>query len=151
MQYTTDDGAIISGRAAVADGLAKYFSKNHGATLQLAAESARFLTPEVLVEKGVSTVASGARNRESTRYTVTYVNRENAWLIAEIEEAALPPVEPQPLRRSGELEWMVGSWKDNSPGITVETHAAWTKKGSLSPSVFLRDARRARTPSKEPR
>jgi len=109
------------------DGLARYFAKNQGAKLELATESARLLTPEVLTEKGLSTLVSSTGNRESTRYAVTYVKKGDTWLIAQIEETALPAVNAA-TQVLGELAWMVGSWKDNSPGITVETHADWTKK-----------------------
>jgi len=127
VQYTTEQGALISGRKAVVDGLAKYFAKNKGAKLELATESARLLTPDVLVEKGLSTLVSATGNRESTRYAVTYVKKDEAWLITEIGETALPEADAA-TQALGELAWMVGTWKDNSPGITIETHAAWTKQ-----------------------
>jgi uncharacterized protein (TIGR02246 family) len=127
VQYTTEEGALISGRKAVVDGLAKYFAKNKGAKLELANESARLLTPEVLVEKGLSTLVSSAGNRESTRYAVTYVKKGDAWLITEIGETALPAANAA-TQALGEIAWMVGSWKDDSPGITIETHADWTKQ-----------------------
>ena len=127
VQYTTEEGALIAGRKAVVDGLVKYFAKNKGAQLELATESARLLTPEVLVEKGLSTVVSSGGNRESTRYSVTYVKKGDAWLITEIGETALPAANAA-TQALGEIAWMVGSWKDDSPGITVETHADWTKQ-----------------------
>jgi uncharacterized protein (TIGR02246 family) len=127
VQYTTEEGALISGRKAVVDGLVKYFAKNKGAKLELATESARLLTPEVLVEKGLSTLVSSTGNRESTRYAVTYVKKGDAWLIAEIGETALPAANAA-TQALGEIAWMVGSWQDNSPGITIETHADWTKQ-----------------------
>jgi len=126
VQFTTDDGALISGRQAVIDGLAKYFAKSKGAKLEIAVEAARLLTPDVLAENGFSTVVSAQGNRDVTRYAMTYVKKGDHWLIAQIDESAPPPADAA-AQALGELAWMVGSWKDESPTLTVETKVAWTK------------------------
>jgi len=128
VEFTTDDGAEISGRAAVVEGLAKYFARSKGAKLEVAPESARLLTPDVLSEKGLSTLVSAQGNRDTTRYAITYVKKGDQWLIAQIEESALPAPDAASQALS-ELAWMVGSWKDDSPGFAVETKVAWTKNG----------------------
>jgi uncharacterized protein (TIGR02246 family) len=126
VQFTTDDGAVITGREAVIDGLGKYFAKTKGSKLEVAIESARLLTPDVLSENGYSTVVSAQGGRDVTRYAMTYVKKGDQWLIAQIDEAAPPPVDAA-AQALGQLGWMVGSWKDESPGFTVETKVAWTK------------------------
>jgi uncharacterized protein (TIGR02246 family) len=55
-QYVSDDGSTIAGRAAVLESLTKFFARNEGAKLDVQIESARFLTPDVLVENGLSTI-----------------------------------------------------------------------------------------------
>lgn len=124
VQYTTDDGTVYSGRTAVADGLTKYFAKNKGAKLELSVESARFLTPDVLLEKGFATVGTTEGEPEVTRYTATYLKKGDAWQIAQLDEIELPPTDAA-AQALGELDWLVGSWKDNTPGITVETKVTW--------------------------
>ncbi len=124
VQYTTDDGTQISGRAAVIDGLNKYLAKNKGAKLELEVESARFLTPDVLVEKGYATLGAPKTEPEVTRYTVTYLKKDNAWVIAQLDEVELPPVDAA-AQALGSLEWLIGTWKDNTPGISVETRVSW--------------------------
>jgi uncharacterized protein (TIGR02246 family) len=126
VQFTTDDGRIISGRAAVVDGLAKYFARNKGSKIEIQLESARLLTPEVLATNGLSTVISAQGNRDFTRYAVSYVKKGEDWLIAQVEEANPPPFDAAAQALS-ELGWMIGNWKDESPGLTVETKVAWTK------------------------
>jgi uncharacterized protein (TIGR02246 family) len=127
VEYTTETGVQIFGRKTVVDGLAKYFAKNKGAKLELHTESARLLSPDVLSEKGLSSLTSAKGSSEFTRYTVTYVKKGDAWLITQVGETA-PPAVNAAVQALGELEWMVGSWNDNSPGITVETQVAWTKQ-----------------------
>jgi uncharacterized protein (TIGR02246 family) len=120
-QYTSDAGNTIIGRADVQKGLSQYFAKNKSAKLDLQIESARFLTPDVLVEKGFATVGD-----ETTRYVCNYVKKDGTWLISELVESKLPPLDAAALALE-EISWMVGSWKDNSPGIEVATTVAWTK------------------------
>ncbi len=120
-QYTSDDGETVIGRAAVLEGLTKFFTKNKGAKLDVQIESARFLTSDVLVEKGLSTMAD-----ETTRYVCNYVKKDGAWLISELNETTLPPADAAAVALD-ELGWLVGAWKDNSPGVTVATTVAWTK------------------------
>ncbi len=120
-EYTTDDGATVSGRAAVLEGLTKFFQENKGAALAVKIESARFLTPDVLVEKGLATVGD-----ETTRYVCNYVKKDGAWLISELNETTLPSADAAEVALD-ELGWLVGLWKDNSPGVAVATTVDWTK------------------------
>ena len=119
--YTTDDGDSVTGRAEVVAGLVKFFKENKGAKLALQIESARFLTPDVLVEKGLATVGD-----ETTRYVCSYVKKGDAWLIGELDESSLAPTEAGEAALD-ELSWMIGSWKDNSPEISVTAKTEWTK------------------------
>jgi uncharacterized protein (TIGR02246 family) len=121
VQYTNEDGGTVSGRTAVQEGLAKFFKKNKGATLAVQIESARFLTPDVLIEKGLTTIGD-----ETTRYVCNYVKKDGAWLISELSETTLPPVDAAAAALD-DLGWLVGSWKDNTPGVTVATTVNWTK------------------------
>lgn len=121
VQYTADDGTTEVGREAVVKGLETFFKKNKGAKLVLNVESARFITPEVLAEKGLATVGD-----LTTRYNCNYVKKGDTWLIAELNEAALPPADAGTVALE-ELSWMVGSWKDNVPGLSVATTTEWTK------------------------
>jgi uncharacterized protein (TIGR02246 family) len=120
-QYTSDEGTTVIGRPAVLNALTKFFEKSKGAQLSVKVESARFLTPDVLIEKGLATIGD-----ETTRYVCNYVKKGGAWLISELNETTLPPVDAAAVALD-ELSWLIGSWKDNSPGIAVETTAVWTK------------------------
>ena len=124
VEYTTDDGTQISGKAAVIEGLTKYLAKNKGAKLELSTDSARFISPDVLVERGYATLGGPDTEPEVTRYTATYLKKGDAWLIAQLDEVVLPPVDAA-AQALGDLDWMVGTWKDNTPGINVETRVTW--------------------------
>ena len=120
-EYTTDDGTVITGREAILKGLKDFFTKNKGAKLEVQINSARLLTPDVLVEKGLATVGD-----ETTRYLCTYIKKGNAWQISELTETELPPVNAAEVAL-GELSWLVGKWKDSGSGPSVEASVDWTK------------------------
>jgi uncharacterized protein (TIGR02246 family) len=121
VQYTNEEGRTVSGRPAVHAGLTQFFSRNKGAKLALQIESARFLTSDVLIEKGLSTIGD-----DTTRYVCNYVKKDGVWLISELSETTLPPVDAA-AEALDDLGWLIGSWKDNTPGVTVATTVNWTK------------------------
>jgi uncharacterized protein (TIGR02246 family) len=120
-QYTTDDGTVIAGKEAILKGLKDFFTKNKGAKLEVKIDSARLLTPDVMVEKGLATVGD-----ETTRYLCNYVKKGDAWLISELTETVLPPIAAAEAALD-ELSWLVGKWKDNGSGPKVEASIDWTK------------------------
>ncbi len=122
-QHTSNEGAAMVGRAAVLENMTKYFAKNKGATLVIEVESARFLTPDVLLEKGFATV-----NDESTRYVCSYVKKDDTWVISELDETTLPPLNAASVALD-DLGWLVGSWKDNSTDVMVTSAVDWTNNG----------------------
>lgn len=123
VEFTNDDGDTASGRDAVIEGLTRFFANNDGATLDLQIESARFLTPDVLVEKGFATIGD-----QTTHYVCGYVKKGDAWLISELNETTLPPLDAAATALD-DLSWLVGTWKDNqsTPGVSVTSNVDWTK------------------------
>jgi len=125
-RYSSDTGDSMVGRDKVAASLTKFFAANPGAVLNTEVIEARFLTPEVLLEKGFATVATAdAADTETTRYSATYVKKDGSWLISDLDETVLPPANEAAQALAG-LDWMVGTWKDENTGAKVETRIAWT-------------------------
>lgn len=124
-EFTSDAGETVVGRAAVLAGLTEFFANNKGATVQVQVESARFLTPDVLVEKGYATVGD-----QTTKYVCNYVKKEGGWLISELNETTLPPANAAKVALE-ELGWMVGKWKDNTPGANVTAEVEFTKNANF--------------------
>ncbi|MGI9241801.1 MAG: SgcJ/EcaC family oxidoreductase [Verrucomicrobiales bacterium] len=125
--YTVDSGDLIEGRAEIESRTKAFFSASPDARLGLVVESARFLTPEVILEKGFARV-SGTDDPDMTRYSATQVKKDGKWLIAELEETTLPSADPGAEALSS-LEWIIGKWKAETEGIDAETEAIWTLDG----------------------
>ena len=58
VSYTAEDGSILNGRAAVEASLSAALAANKGAKLTIQLDTVRVLAPEVVVEKGSTTVVS---------------------------------------------------------------------------------------------
>jgi uncharacterized protein (TIGR02246 family) len=122
-EYTDVAGERVTGRAAVEESLKKTFAAKKGLQLEATIESARYLTPDVLLEKGISRT-----NDLTTRYVCNYVRKDGNWLISELSEITQPPVDAA-AEALADLSWLAGTWKDNTPGMDVSTEVAWTKNG----------------------
>ncbi len=120
-------GDRVVGREAIQDVYAMVFRDQPGSTIAIAKESLRFLTPEVALEEGLTTVKPGgkAEAAEVHRYRLIYVKQGDKWLyssVREEHEAALPPHE-----RLKVLEWLVGDWLDESSDSTVHVTGRWSE------------------------
>ncbi len=110
-EYTSDDGTLLTGRAAIREQTEAAFAEYGGAELTVEVESARFLTPDVIAENGYASVSLDGEST-STMYNATHVKKDGEWLIAEVHESSLPAPEAdlssEALTR---LDWLTGNWK----------------------------------------
>lgn len=125
--YTTDTGDSVTGREAIVARSKDFLAANPDAKLSLAVDSAKFLTPAVLVEKGYATLTVGDA-KETTRYSATHVKSGDQWLIAEVHESALPAADPGS-EALANLDWIIGKWKVTKGASEAETEATWTLDG----------------------
>jgi uncharacterized protein (TIGR02246 family) len=126
-EYTVNEGDAMSGRDAISAQTKAFFAATADAKLEIVVESSRFLTAEVISERGFATVAA-SDGTETTRYTATQVKKNGKWLIAELLEETLPSADPAADALSS-LEWIIGKWKVETAGIDAETEATWTLDG----------------------
>lgn len=133
-QMDSEGNVVFSGRPAIEKQLKHYFDENKGVQLELNIESARSLAPDVVLEKGEATVTQAGGNISKTNYVAIHTKREGRWLIAHLTETASQAA-ASPYSHLQELEWMVGSWKDNSSEAEVRTTCQWaTNKTFLTRS-----------------
>jgi uncharacterized protein (TIGR02246 family) len=123
-QTDGDGNVVVAGRAAIEKQLKDYFAANKGAECKLNIDSVRALTPDVVLEKGDAVVTRADGNTTRSSYLAIHVKREGKWLISHLTESGSQLV-ASPYSHLQELEWMVGSWKDNSPDVDVETTCQW--------------------------
>jgi uncharacterized protein (TIGR02246 family) len=124
-EQTDGEGNVtVSGRAAIERQLKDYFADNKGADVRLTTESVRAITPEVVLEKGEAIVTHADGNTAKSNYLAIHVKRDGKWLISHLTESATQPAASS-YSHLQELEWMVGTWKDNTSDAEVFTTCQW--------------------------
>jgi uncharacterized protein (TIGR02246 family) len=107
--YTDQMGKTLKGRAAIEKVFTALFAENKGLKLRIDVGSIRFVTPEVAIEDGVTSVmpANGAPPSRA-RYTIVHVKRDGEWQLSSVRDAVYAP--PSNREHLAELEWLIGEW-----------------------------------------
>jgi uncharacterized protein (TIGR02246 family) len=125
-----ETGARTEGRAAVKADLERVFKENPGARLSLNVTQIRFVRPEVASVEGRATVSYANAEPTTTEFSTILVRNDAKWLIDSVQETSVPsPSSPSNALR--ELEWLLGDWVDDSPGIKVECSVQWAANRSF--------------------
>ncbi len=130
-QYTADDGRTFDGRAAIEKSIMETFKARKGATLAINLDSVRVLAPEVVMEKGFTTVTAKNGEKSGAQYAAFYVKKDGKWKISQLIETPLGDVSPHD--QLSELAWLVGDWEeaDKSDDLTVRSQYVWAKGGNF--------------------
>jgi uncharacterized protein (TIGR02246 family) len=123
-QTDGEGNEVLSGRAAIEKQLKDYFAANKDAVIELHTDSVRLLAAEVVLEKGEAEVTQADGVGTRSNYVAVHVKREGKWLIAHLTEVVSQDA-PTPYSHLQELEWMVGTWKDNTSEAEVYTTCQW--------------------------
>jgi len=110
VSYTGEDGNSLNGRAALAASLSSTLAANKGAKLSIDLDTVRVLAPEVVVEKGSTTVTSKNGETASAMFTAVHVKKDGKWKISELVETPAPVVTAG--GHLSELDWLVGDWHE---------------------------------------
>lgn len=134
VEYTDENGQFTQGRSDIEDLLKKTFEQNKGAKLDVEVDSVRPLAPDVIEEKGTTTVTSSNGEKQSSDYTAIHVKKDGEWLISRLYEFQIP--DPTAGQQLSELAWMIGTWKDKGGGSAVETKADWARGNNFLTRTF---------------
>lgn len=116
----TEDGEIIEqsgvmlrGREAIASGYGKFFAEHQGATIEIEIQSISFPGRDIAMESGTTkTVIPGVESPVRGHYTATHLKKDGRWLIRIVHES--PPLPPSNYEHLKELEWLIGTWIDDT-------------------------------------
>jgi uncharacterized protein (TIGR02246 family) len=130
-QYTTDDGRTYDGRAAIEKSIKDTFEGKKGATLAIHLDSVRVLSPDVVMERGSTTVTAKNGETSGAQYAAFYVKKDGKWKISQLVET--PLADPSPHDQLSELAWLVGDWEeaDKSDNLTVRSQYVWARGGNF--------------------
>ena len=128
-EQTTEEGTLLQGRAEIEKAIAQGLKANKGAKLTIDVASAKALTPDVVVEKGTTTLVTKEGEASSSLYTAVHVKKDGKWKISQLTETVLPP--QTSAEHLAELEWLVGSWAEKDGETSVESSFQWARGGNF--------------------
>lgn len=120
-----ETGERLTGRDAVRSDFAAFFERSPGARLTARIDEARLVRPEVAIVEGQATLYAPGDEPTVSAFTAVLVRTDGAWLIDSSHERDLP-APPTPREALRELEWLVGSWRDDVDGADVATSVRWS-------------------------
>jgi uncharacterized protein (TIGR02246 family) len=119
-------GQQMSGREEIKESLQAVFASASKGRLTVEVESIDFVSPNVALEKGASTITRDDGNPSVTRYNAVHIKRDGSWLIDRLTETEVitPPSRYEQLK---DLEWMVGRWRDQDDQGVVASECHWAR------------------------
>jgi uncharacterized protein (TIGR02246 family) len=126
-EFVDAEGKSYRGRSAIEKEFTDFFAKEKGLALEITTDTLRFVSPDVALESGsarVTRLADGAAS--SAAYTIVHTKRDGKWLMASVREA--PYAATSNYEHLRDLEWLVGNWKAEQSGQTMEMNCEWTAK-----------------------
>ena len=124
------DGTEVNGRDDIKQAFEQAFADSPKGAVSVVVESLRFLTPDVAVEEGFTSLfPDGDTLVAKSRYTVVHLKKEGKWLMQSVRT-----VEEESLSAYGELqplEWLVGEWIDEGRTENVEATFRWDENKSF--------------------
>jgi uncharacterized protein (TIGR02246 family) len=129
-----DDGEVTHGRDAIVARYTSMFGDGQSGTLDVTSDSLRFLAKDLAIEEGTASIKVGdGAPPETNRYSVIYARQDGHWLHARIRDEQ--PDEDSAHEQLEQLEWMLGSWVNESDDGIVDTNCKWSDDGNF----LLRD------------
>lgn len=120
-----NSGERIQGREALQQHFADFFQEAPGARLVGEITDIQIVRPDVAVIEGRTTLVLADAEPVETVFAATLVKEGNQWLITNSRERdVLPETSPQDALK--ELEWLIGTWEDQSDDGRVVTTIRWS-------------------------
>lgn len=125
-ELVTSSGVVLSGHEALKAGFAKYFTEAKAAKLELLDPQVELLSPSVARETGTARVISADEDPTDTVYEAIYLKSAAGWRLDSVREQFPAEDLPSHYEQLRALEWMVGTWLDQSSAAQIETTCRWT-------------------------
>lgn len=131
VEYTAEDGRVFSGNATVKQVLGDALKANKGAKLSINVDSVKPVSPDVLVERGSTTLVSKTGDVVEALFSAIHIKKDGKWKIAQVIETPMPVLTPS--ERLAELNWLIGEWEesDKDAGVTIESRYSSARGGNF--------------------
>jgi hypothetical protein len=114
----------------------KVFADNKGAKLAIHVTSIKQVTPDVVLEDGITEVTpAGGSLPTASRFSAVLVKKDGDWYLQRVHAT-----EPQPSSNADhleELEWLIGEWTgENEKGESASATYDWAQNDNFIVSDF---------------
>lgn len=144
-RFFTEDGTYVdplgrtsTGRVAIEKLYSKVFAERKGAKLAIHVQTRREVTPDVMIEDGISEVTSPAGPPSVARFSAVMVKRDGEWYLERVQES--PVVPPSNAEHLDDVAWLVGQWRGEAKGESMAASYAWAHGGNFLVSNFTATA-----------
>jgi uncharacterized protein (TIGR02246 family) len=130
------DGREYKGRAAIEKLYERVFADNKGAKLAIHVTTIKQLTPDVVLEDGITEVTPADGGfPTAAAFSAILVKKDGEWYVQSVRET-----EPQPPSNAAhldELEWLLGDWTgENEKGESGSASYDWAENNNFIVSTF---------------
>lgn len=128
-------GEEVVGREAIAEQFAALFQDQPDLKMEVEVTSIQFVSPNVAVEQGVVAILAPNTEPEVTEYSAVDIKRDGKWLLDRLTDKS-KEVAPTHYEQLKPLEWMVGSWTDESDAADVSLECNWAANMNFLTRAF---------------
>lgn len=121
-----DTGERIVGRDAIRKHFESFFKEHPDGRLAIRVDHVRHIKPDIVTLEGVATITSPQADPDENTFSAILVKSGDRWFIDMAKETARPALASSHDALKS-LEWMIGTWADDTPGVDVETSARWSE------------------------
>lgn len=132
--YVDVSGRHVHGRAAIEKMYEKFFAANKGAKLQLIVTGRKQVSPDVVLEDGVSEVTDGEGSASAARFAALLVKKDGAWYLDSVRESVAQP--SSHAEHFSDLEWLIGEWAGEEKGESAHATYSWAENQNFIVSSF---------------
>jgi uncharacterized protein (TIGR02246 family) len=118
-------GEQVVGRDAIGKQFEAMFAGKDVPKLNLASNSIEFVSPNVALERGMATITEADESVSTTNYKAVLVKHDGKWLLDRVTEEN-DIQQASNYEHLKELEWIVGTWVDESDGLSIRFQCNWT-------------------------
>jgi uncharacterized protein (TIGR02246 family) len=134
--YVDQVGREYKGREAIEKLYARVFAGEKGAKLSIHITSFKQLSPDVVIEDGVTEVTPAEGGPGSTaRFTAVGVKKDGEWYFESVHESLARP--PSNVAHFDDIDWLLGQWTgEETKGESATASYAWAENQNFIVSSF---------------
>jgi uncharacterized protein (TIGR02246 family) len=133
--YVDQVGHEYKGRPAIEKLYQKVFAARKGAKLAIHVTASKMVTPEVVLNDGVTEVTPADGGPGTTaRFSAVLVKKGGEWYLQSVRDSvAAPPSNSEHLE---DIEWLIGEWAGETKGESGSATFTWAENQNFIVSEF---------------